>query len=119
MRSDLVGSGPVMRGDGTTLDSICAAQFRPLAGALRLYLGQPLVADELAQEALLRFCIVWERGERIESPAAWLHHAGFNLARSWLRRRWPSAALRALPLRQRQALVLRYYADLDVAATAR
>lgn len=146
MSNDLLGSGPLVRGGAVTLDSICAAHFRPLAGALRLYLGEPLVADELAQEALLRLCMVWERGERIENPGAWLHRTGFNLAKSWLRRRVAerratarlealshtedmsppdpagslalSAALRALPRRQRQALVLRYYADLDVATAA-
>ena len=88
----------------------------------------------------------WQRsagGERIDSLAAWTRTVSLNLARSGLRRvraelsakqriaagiirqGEPSGvrvdirrALGRLPRRQREAIVLRYYLDLDMAEVA-
>ena len=108
-------------------------------GALALYCGDRAVAEELAQEALVR---TWERWNRIEAPRAFTYHVAFNLARSSLRRRGAERrakarlrsrtptfahpqdsatavavqeAVRALPERQRRAIVARFYADMTVA----
>jgi len=95
-------------------------------------------AEEVVQDAFVKLQGVWER---VESPEAYLRATVVNLSRSRLRRRmvarrivpWfvphaPSAseramlrddqrevieALRALPRRQRECLVLRYYLDLS------
>lgn len=104
------------------------------------------VAEEAVQEALARAWERGERGERIESLPAWVATAAANILRSRIRRRIverrvrkrlgpvaiepepPSTtelrvdvgrAIRALPRRQREAIVLRYLADLDIAEVAR
>jgi len=114
-----------------------------LVGALFLYCGDRASAEDLAQEALAR---AWERWDSIEDPDRWVHRVAFNLARSRWRRRQrehransqvasrpsiathqpgdePSAAtvrdaVTALPDRQRQAVVLRFFLDLPVAEIA-
>src|SRR5438132_7132742 len=97
--------------------------------------GSRAAAEDAVQEALARAWERDERGHRIESLEAWVTKAAMNLARSRWRRlrverryapRWravpePSGELvdlrrgiDALPRRQREATVLRYYLDLDV-----
>jgi RNA polymerase sigma factor (sigma-70 family) len=95
------------------------------------------------QEAVARAWERSQRGERIESLPAWVTRAAVNLSRSrWRRMRVearsreqlaPAArpegavsdaridvrrALAALPRRQREATVLRYYLGLDVREVA-
>ena len=105
------------------------------------------VAEEAVQEALARAWERSERGEHIESLTAWVATTAANILRSGIRRRIverrarkrlgplarhesaPSPtselridmgrAIRALPRRQREAVVLRYFADLDSAGVAR
>ena len=124
------------------VEAFCQRVRPRLVGALALYCGDVAVAEELAQEALARAWLNWRRVRRYQSPDGWVHHVAFNLARSHLRRRrlerlhsgqpatpppavpdrdWAvdvRRAIRRLPVRQRQALVLRYYADLSVDDTA-
>lgn len=119
--------------------SFCSQIRAGLVGALALYCGDRAVAEELAQEALVR---TWERWDRIDAPRAFTYHVAFNLARSSLRRRGAERrakarlqsrtltvadpqdsataiaveqAVRALPERQRRAIVARFYADMTVA----
>jgi RNA polymerase sigma factor (sigma-70 family) len=123
-----------------SIDELCRRVHPRLVGALRLYLGDAELARELAQDALVR---VVERAPEVTAmahPDAWALRVGFNLARSRLRRlgaerraharSGPSPsesvavdvaatvavqrALSHLPPRQRQAVVLRYYADLSL-----
>lgn len=121
----------------------CVREYPRLVGALSLHCRDREVAEELAQEALVRAAGRWERVARLDSPGAWLHRVGTNLATSWLRRRGaerraharagadrgsPSgdhaeeiavrAAVVSLPDRQRTVLGLRFYAGLSVAETA-
>lgn len=124
---------------------LCAAEYPRFVGALGLYLGDRAVAEEVAQEALLRACQRWERVSKLDSPGGWTWHVARNLATSHLRRRRSErtataraaanqpggvvaeddngedvrAAVAALPDRQKTALVLRYYLDLSVDETAR
>lgn len=125
------------------LAEFCRTQHRTLVGALGLYSGDAAVAEELAQETLLRVCRSWEHVRTCDSPAAWTMRVALNLARSRFRRvatGWRAmatlaarpvsdpaeptdvlavrTAVRALPDRQRRALVLRYYADMSVRETA-
>jgi RNA polymerase sigma-70 factor (sigma-E family) len=128
------------------LAEICHREHPRLVGLLALYVGDRPVAEDLAQEAFVRLHQHWPRVRAMDSPGGWLTTVAMNLARSWWRRHfahqraqrrlasqpegaaWAAepadvltvrAAVAALPERQRAALVLRYYAGLSVAETAR
>lgn len=101
-----------------------------------LLTGSPEVAEELTQEAFLR---IWPELPRLDDPRAYLRTVVVNLARGHHRRRAtershapipPGPALPIevdetwqqlwlLPERQRAALVLRFYTDMDVAGVAK
>lgn len=122
------------------LADFCRRMHPRLVGALGLHCGDRGLAEELAQEALARACRDWAKVSRADSPDAWLFRTALNLTTSWFRRRrvatrpMPAAppatevdgaaaivvraAVRALPQRQRTAIVLRYYLDLPVAQAA-
>ena len=127
------------------LTQFCRTQYPRLVGTLALYCGDRLVAEELAQETLARACAQWDRVRNMTAPAGWTHRVAINLANSRFRRlaaerraqhraeaRSHAAgdppdladagairtAVSRLPVRQRTALVLRYYADLPVEQVA-
>jgi RNA polymerase sigma-70 factor, ECF subfamily len=130
--------------DDADLAAFCAQLYPRLVGALGLYCGDVELAQELAQETLVRLWRNWRRVSGLDSPSGWAHRVAMNLAVSALRSRaaawrahrrlaaqwtpavWPDSAeavavrqaLTRLPARQRRALVLRYYADLSVEDTA-
>jgi RNA polymerase sigma-70 factor, ECF subfamily len=58
-----------------------------LVRAAHLLVGSHAVAEEIAQEALLRAASRWEKVNRMESPGGWVHRVTVNLATSQLRRR--------------------------------
>ena len=129
---------------GEDLQQFCTGARPRLVGALSLYVGDAGVAEELANEALLRAVDRWGEVQLMANPHGWAHTVAFNLARSRLRRmaaerrayarlaarrRAPAApdvgdvlAIRAalghLPNRQRQAIVCRYYLDMSAAEIA-
>jgi RNA polymerase sigma-70 factor (ECF subfamily) len=100
-------------------------------------------AEDLVQEAFVRAASRWTRVGDLEAPEAWVRRVAFNLALDVRRRarrrvaalaRWrvpaetagPSedrvlvdAALRALPPRQRQVVVLHHLVGLGVDEIAR
>lgn len=114
-----------------------------------LLLDDPGQAEEAVQEAFLRTFVGWRRLRHPERAGAYLRAAVVNQCRSRGRRRaterrgnqavWAVTsedagaedpertgevlavleAVRALPARQREAVVLRYYADLSEADVAR
>ena len=114
-----------------------------LVAAVALVSGSRPAAEDAVQEALLRAWERSERGEQIDSLPAWVTTVSLNLARSGLRRvlaeRRARArlggtdageleeadrldlerALAALPRRQREAVVLRYYLGMDTREVAR
>lgn len=125
--------------------AVCREIYRRLVGALGLVCGDLTMAEDLAQEALVRLWERWGTNRRPDDPMAWCYRVGVNLARSAARRHAveqrilrravaPSAAVDtaervsdvlpiraavlALPIRQRQAIVARYYLGLSVAQTA-
>jgi len=129
--------------DPVSLHEFARSTYPRLVAAVALITGSRASAEDAVQEALAR---AWERsarGETIESLPAWTTTVSVNLARSSLRRvlaerragtRLPDTAparaddeelvdlrraLAGLPRRQREAIVLRYYLDLDVADVAR
>ena len=134
------------RAKGRGLDDIAireflASDYPRLVAAVALISGSRPAAEDAVQEALARAWERSERGERIKSLPAWVTTVATNLVRSGLRRMraerrarskpQPSptpnvearvdiaSALKTLPRRQREATVLRYYLDLDVAGVAR
>ena len=121
--------------------AMCRRVSPRLVGTLVLRCGDRALAEDIAQEALARAWRDWPRiSDRPVEP--WVYAVGFNLLRSWrrrvitARRHAPTlasvpaagddpdaalglrAAVAALPDRQREAIALRYYADLSVRDTA-
>jgi RNA polymerase sigma-70 factor (sigma-E family) len=121
--------------------AVYAAHYRSLVRIAALLVGDVETAEELVQDTFVAMHGRWGRLRDPEAAAAYLRQAVVNRSRSALRRRAverrhaplpdPDAegadagvlraddrnavmsALRALPPRQREVLVLRYYADLS------
>jgi RNA polymerase sigma-70 factor (sigma-E family) len=125
-----------------------AAHYRPLVRLATLLLREPDAAEEVVQDAYVALHRHWRGVRDADKALSYLRVTVLNRCRSALRHRKvvaahlartkpapdaPSAeagalatlqheamitALRALPPRQREALVLRYYADLSEAQIA-
>jgi RNA polymerase sigma-70 factor (sigma-E family) len=125
-----------------------ASQYRPLVRLAALLLHDDGLAEELTQDAFVGLHRAWSRLRDPDKAVAYLRQSVVNRSRSalrhrgvvdrFLRRQGPAltepsaeahalaaerqaellACVRALPARQREALVLRYYADLSEAQTA-
>ena len=123
-------------------------QYRPLVRMAAVLVRDTPTAEEVVQEAFIAMHDGWHRLKDTDKALAYLRQTVVNRSRSVLRHRMvveknapkpapdmPSAehgamvmlersavinALRGLPERQREAIILRYYADLseaDIAAT--
>lgn len=109
--------------------------FRPVSAAVRAFCGDADVAHEATQEAFARSFARWGRVKDSAHPQAWVTKTAINLTRRHFRNR-PTAsspldaagpsgdrldlltALRSLPERQRQAVVLHYIIDSPLTAVA-
>jgi RNA polymerase sigma-70 factor (ECF subfamily) len=125
------------------LIAFCRVQYPRLAGLLGLYCGDRGVGEELAQETLARVWRKWPRVHHLDRPEAWAERVGINLANSHFRRILAERAARRrmgppqqtrelssedalslrrdisnLPRRQREAVVLHYYLDLELVEVA-
>jgi RNA polymerase sigma-70 factor (sigma-E family) len=127
-----------MRGESSFEEAFDRLFGRAYRHALRMVGGREL-AEDLAAEALARTYAHWRRVSRYDHLDAWVLRVVTNLAiDAFAKRRVPTAdrpidpdeavvlrvtlaqALRALPARQRDAVVLRYLVDMseaDVAAS--
>jgi len=118
-----------------------AAVFGRLVGQLYLVTGDVHEAEDVVQEALTRASVRWSRIAGYDQPEAWVRRVAMNLAatrarslqrraRALLRMGPPpheaaasvdavalAAALRQLPLRHRQAVVLHYLVGMSVEET--
>ena len=128
---------------GGAFDEFFAAHYDDLARTLTVALADRAAAEEAAQEAFTRALRRWRHVRRLDRPEAWLYVVAMNHARDRWRRerrepRWelelettaldPSGgvatavsvrdAITTLPARQREAVVLRYLADLPLADVA-
>ena len=125
-----------------SFEAFFESHFAQTRAVLVLALGDVDLAEEAAQEAFVRALTHWHRVDRLERPERWIYVVALNFARDVLRRRRrnnqmiaaPDAigfderiddrleitrALKSLPYRQRQVVVLRYLADLTTAETAK
>jgi len=131
-----------MRIDEVALREFLHASYPRLVAAVALVCGSRPAAEDAVQEALLRAWERSEKGDEIDSLEGWVTTVGLNLARSRLRRirterrararlagsavgEPPSVdridvdrALAALPRRQREVAVLRYYLQLSTREVA-
>ncbi len=117
---------------GETFEEFFAERFVPLSRLAFLLTGSSSVADELTQDACEQ---VFRRWSHIDHPRTYARTAIVNAARSWGRHRTvvdrtpgdiPRPAeldadaiavrevLKQLPERQREVLVLRFYADVKI-----
>ena len=124
-----------MSGD-STFEGVFREEYPSVRRTVALILGDVEAADEVTQEAFTQLHLKWRRVSGYDRPGAWVRRVAIRLA---LRRRQrldrgrqleqlvapiPGAeelvdpdvarAVRALPPRQRAAIVLHYYADLEV-----
>lgn len=130
---------------GPDLGAFVEERHGPVVAMLALYVGDRQVAQELAQDALVKLCRHWDEVATMDNPGGWLTTVAFNGARSWWRRRYAEqrarrrhgesdtvaalpdtetamvvrSAVAKLPARQRQVIILRYFDDRSVADTAR
>jgi RNA polymerase sigma-70 factor (sigma-E family) len=120
-------------------EDACVRLYPRLIGSLSLYCGDRHVAEDLAQETLVRLWDRWGSIENASAVDAWAYRTAINLANSGFRRRKAERraharlddvgvvdgpdqatalavrqAIAGLPRRQRQALVLRYYGGFTV-----
>jgi RNA polymerase sigma-70 factor (sigma-E family) len=139
----------VTDGRDAAVAALFDAHYTGLCRLATLLLDDPGQAEEAVQEAFLRTFVGWRRLRHPERAHAYLRAAVVNQCRSRGRRRtteqrknrvvWAGVeqdagsvdvertgdvlavldAVRSLPARQREAVVLRYYADLSEADVAR
>jgi RNA polymerase sigma factor (sigma-70 family) len=124
--------------DRGELAAFCREAHPRLVGALAHQFGDRWLAEELAQEALVRACDRWAQVRVMASPIAWVFRVALNLGTSQMRRRGAerrararhgarrdehrdpdaadrlavTAALQGLTEQQRAAVVARYFLGL-------
>ena len=127
----------------SSFEEFYTATVGRLLGALFLATGDLHEAEEVVQEAFARASVRWSRLRDYDVPEAWVRRVAMNLAadrarrlhrqaRAILRLSPPPAvppvsvealalaqALRTLPVRQRQVIVLHHLVDLPVEEVAR
>jgi RNA polymerase sigma-70 factor, ECF subfamily len=131
-----------MKVDEVAIREFLHTSYPRLVAAVALTSGSRPAAEDAVQEALLRAWERSEKGDEIDSLEGWVTTVALNLVRSSLRRMRserrartrlhspalgepPTAdrvdvdrALAALPGRQREVAVLRYYLQLDTREVA-
>jgi RNA polymerase sigma-70 factor (sigma-E family) len=121
-----------------TFVDVYTDRYQSMVQIARLTTGSNVIAEDLVQDA---FADLYQRYEHVQSPDAYLRRAVVSRCTSWVRRRIterrylehhgdePRAptnpetltvmdAVGRLPIRQRTAIVLRYFADWSEAEIA-
>jgi RNA polymerase sigma factor (sigma-70 family) len=119
-----------------------AASWDPCLRAVAASTGNMALAEDQTAEAFARACASWHKVSRHPAPRAWVVRTALNAGTSWWHRRNKETALtsqqiavadnertgldaavltalRLLPARQREVIVLRVFLDLDIETTAR
>jgi len=126
----------------TTFAAFYQQNIGSLARTLTAALGDPVVAQDAAQEAMARACERWEKIEGYDNPVGWCYRVAMNWATSrWRKRKreivtdqlpMPDPvvapdfavqdrlliALRSLSMDQRSVIVLRLVEDWSINETA-
>ncbi len=144
MEAEELIAEPVVVRPAEPFEAFYRREFRRMVALAYALSGSRLAAEDLAQEAFVAAHRVWDRVGRYERPDAWVRRVISNKSVSAYRRRVSEAralvkiagqrqevirpmepedaefwdAVRALPKRQRQAVVLHYVEDLPVAEIA-
>lgn len=121
--------------DSDTVRAVFEASYRRLVGQLYGVCGDLVEAEEVVAEAFARAVQHQRAFARVDNPEAWLRTVAVNVSRSRFRRRLRvvgperevvrqppldddrlalMAALRRLPVSQREAIGLHYLADLPI-----
>jgi len=124
----------------SSFTDLYAASFARLVGQVTVITADRSAAEEAVQEAFGRLWSRWDSVRHYDRPEAWVRRVAINIAVSrWrrIRRLVPlgqearaahddvetnpdvQRALRSLPVRQRQALLLHHVVGLPVADVAR
>lgn len=126
--------------DDGSFETWYRAEHARVIGVLAAVSGDRDLSVEASDEAFTRALMHWDRVGRMRDPTAWTIKVALNVVRKAKNRRrmelragaarpgysevpptdpdlW--AVVRQLPRRQREAITLRYIADLDEAAIAR
>jgi RNA polymerase sigma-70 factor (ECF subfamily) len=119
-----------------------AASWEPCLRAVAACTGSMPPAEDQVAEAFARAWASWHKVSRHPAPRAWVVRTALNTGASWWHKRAREtplaghdravtggsgsgldaavlAALRRLPARQREVIVLRVFLDLDIDTTAR
>jgi RNA polymerase sigma-70 factor (sigma-E family) len=127
--------------DETEFAEFFRASWDPCLRAVAASTGNVLLAEDQVAEAFARAWVSWRKVSHHPAPRAWVVRTALNAGVSWWRRRGrelPLAdhdvaapgstgtgldaavltALRRLPARQREVIVLRVFLDLDIETTA-
>jgi RNA polymerase sigma factor (sigma-70 family) len=119
-----------------------AASWDPCLRAVAASTGNMTLAEDQTAEAFARAWASWHKVSRHPAPRAWVVRTALNAGASWWHRRGKEtaltsqdlaaansqgtgldaavlAAVRRLPTRQREVIVLRVFLDLDIDTTAR
>jgi RNA polymerase sigma factor (sigma-70 family) len=119
-----------------------AASWDPCLRAVAASTGNMTMAEEQTAEAFARAWASWHKVSRHPAPRAWVVRTAHNAGASWWHRRSKETALvshdiaaadsqrtgldtavltalRRLPARQLEVIVLRVFLDLDIDTTAR
>jgi RNA polymerase sigma factor (sigma-70 family) len=118
------------------------ASWDPCLRAVAASTGDMTLAEDQTAEAFARAWASWDKVSRHPAPRAWVVRTALNVGASWWHRRSKETALtshhiaatdsrgtsldtavltalRRLPARQREVIVLRVFLDLDIDTTAR
>src|SRR5262249_35393190 len=144
--TSVAGGGPTEPGATGALGELYQAHYQSLVRMAALLVGDLAAAEQVVQDSLVAMHANWRWLKRRDMALAFVRRGVINRSRSALRHRGVDerdagppppqapgaapdaqaqpprarvgAALGRLPRRQREVLVLRYYADLSEAETA-
>ena len=131
-----------MRQDKAEFAEFFTASWDPCLRAVATCTGNMTLAEDQVAEAFARAWASWDKVGQHPAPRAWVVRTALNAGASWWHRRSRETALtshdiaaagsqgtgldtavltalRRLPARQREVIVLRVFLDLDIDTTAR
>jgi RNA polymerase sigma factor (sigma-70 family) len=132
----------IVSADRSGFDEFFQSSWEPCLKAVAVSTGDVRLAEDQVAEAFARAWASWSTVSRHPAPRAWVVRTALNAGATWWRRRRREGplenhdggvadepvsgldaallrAVRQLPTRQREVVVLRILLDLDIESTAR